>query len=442
MSAASGVTGMRSSIDLTIGKAARRLVPLLCVLYLVSYLDRVNLSFAALRMNSDLNISTTVYGIAASVFFVGYIIFEVPSNLILHRVGARLWISRILITWGLISAGMSLVSGEKSLIVVRVLLGIAEAGFFPGVVVYLSQWFPREFRARVVGMFMIAIPLSSVIGAPLSSFILEGTHGFLGLDSWRWMFIVEAVPAVLLGLACLRLLPSRPTQARWLDREEAQALEAVLERESLENEQVRTFTVRQALGNIRVVTLSLVLFFIVFTTTGIAFFLPQIVKTFQLSTIAIGLVTAIPYLVGAVAMVLWSRHSDKKNDRVRHIAIATSVGAVAFVGVIVFFDVPILALICMAIALTGVFAGQPVLWALPTTFLTRGAAAAAIALINSVANISGVFGPALIGWTVDESGGFRTALLMLACCLAAATVLIILFGRAQRRAFDGVTTTS
>lgn len=423
-----------SLVEQAVRKAARRLVPLLCVLYLLSYVDRVNLSFASFRMNQDLGISTTVYGVAASVFFIGYIIFEVPSNLALHRFGARLWISRILVTWGLISAAMALVTGEKGLIAVRVLLGIAEAGFFPGVVVYLSQWFPREYRARIVGMFMIAIPLSSVVGAPVSSVILATTHGFLGLDSWRWMFLLEGAPAVLLGLACLRLLPSRPSQAKWLEPEGARALERLLEREARENERLKTYSIKQALGDTRVVTLSLVLFFLVFATTGSAFFLPQIVGTFRLSTIGIGLVTAIPYLVGAVTMVLWSRRSDRRNERVRHIAVVAAVGTVAFAGAAVFIHVPVLALLCLAVAMIGIFAGQPIFWALPTTFLTRAAAAAAIALINSVANLSGVFGPALIGWTVDASGGFQVALFLLAGCLAGATVLVLIFGRGQARA--------
>jgi MFS transporter, ACS family, tartrate transporter len=381
-------------------RVAVRLVPFLGLLYLINYLDRVNVGFAALRMNADLGLSAAAYGLGAGLFFIGYFFFEVPSNIILHRVGARVWIARIMVSWGLVASATAFIRGEISFYVVRVLLGVAEAGFFPGIILYLSYWFPRAQRAKVVALFFLAVPLSSVIGSPLSTLLIQHGDGVLGFDAgWRFMFFVEGLPAVVAGLLVLVLLPDRPRDARWLTEPESSALEAQLAAEE-SRELGREVRIRAALTNPRVLALSAVYFGIVFGLYVLAFFLPQVIKGFQqqfqvtFSLVQIGLITAVPYAVAAVAMVLWARHSDRTGERAGHVAIPAFAGAVAIAAAL-YMSSPLLVMACITVCAVGVYAAIPVFWQLPNTVLTGVGAAAGIGLINSFGNLSGFLGPYL-----------------------------------------------
>jgi MFS family permease len=309
---------MTSVEQRTIAKVSARLVPFLVLCYFVAYLDRVNVSFAALTMNADLGISSTAFGFGAGIFFLAYFIFEVPSNLLLERVGARKWIARIMFTWGVISGGMAFISGETGFFVMRVLLGIAEAGFFPGIIFFLTLWFPAVYRARVIGYFMVAIPLSTVIGAPVSSLLL-GLHGMLGLKGWQWLFVLEAIPALILSFVVLVYLTDRPGEAKWLEPDERAWLIARLEQERLVRERARHYSVWEALVNPKVLALSLVYFGAVATNYGLSFFLPQIVKAFGLTNVQTGFVSALPYAVGLLS-VWWGHRSDRRLERRFHLA--------------------------------------------------------------------------------------------------------------------------
>ena len=411
-------------------KAARRLLPLLVLLYLVNYLDRVNVGFAALRMNADLGLSSAAYGLGAGLFFIGYFFFEVPSNVVLHKVGARLWIARIMITWGLVASATAFVQGEVSFYVVRVLLGIAEAGFFPGVLLYLTYWFPRAERARIVALTFLAVPLASVIGSPLSTVLIQHGDGLLGFDAgWRFMFFVEGLPALALGVAVLFLLPSRPSSARWLTGSEATALEEHLAAEDA-REVGSEVPTRRALTDPRVLALSVVYFGIVFGLYVLAFFLPQVIAGFQeqfgttFSLLQVGLVTAVPYAFAAVAMVLWARHSDRTGERALHVAVPAFVGAVAIAAAL-YMSSPLAVMVCVTVCAIGVYAAIPVFWQLPTRLLTGVGAAAGIALINSFGNLAGFAAPYLTGWLEGLTGSFRTGLWVVAVLMVAAGLLAL-----------------
>ena len=315
--------GATAGVAEAVRKARWRLLPLLAFCYLLNYVDRVNVGFAAVTMRPDLGMSATAYGLGAGLFFIGYFLFEVPSNVIMHRVGARVWIARIMISWGIIASATAFIQGEISFYVVRFLLGFAEAGFFPGILLYLTYWFPRVQRARVIALTFLAVPLSSVFGGPLSGLLIDHGAGVLGFDAgWRFMFFVEGLPALILGIVVLFVLPSRPRDARWLSPEEREALERAIEAE--DEEQVpHGLGVRGALKDGRVIALSVVYFGIVFGLYVLAFFLPQVIADLKgtLSTTQIGLVTAIPYAVAAVVMVLVARHSDRTGERTFHVAV-------------------------------------------------------------------------------------------------------------------------
>lgn len=412
-------------------KVSKRVIPFLIILYLFAYLDRVNISFASLQMNADLGFSTTVYGFGASIFFVAYFFFEVPSNLALSKFGARIWIARIMITWGLISAGMAFVSGEKSFYALRFLLGVAEAGFFPGIVVYLGSWFPRHYRARITGVFLMAIPLSGLIGSPISGLLLDHMNGVYGLSGWQWMFLVEGVPAVLLGISCLWLLTDRPADASWLAPAERDRLESILAQERSNLEAVHTYKLADAFVNPGVLLLAGILFCIVFGVTGIAFFLPQIIKSFGYSNTATGFLSAIPYLCGAVSMVFWARRSDARRERIGHLSVAMLLGALGFIVTTFTLSMHSVALLGLVVAAIGVFCANPILWTLPTSLMTGTAAAAAVALINSVANLSGIVAPPLLGWSRDATGGFAAAGMIFTGILLFGVLLVWIFSRSK-----------
>ncbi|MFC4275133.1 MFS transporter [Achromobacter aloeverae] len=404
-----------------------RVIPFLMVLYFVAFLDRVNISFASLQMNADLGISSIAYGIGASVFFVGYFFFEVPSNLILAKVGARLWIARIMITWGIISLGMAFVTGERSFYVLRFLLGASEAGFFPGIMVYISRWFPARYRGRVTGIFMVAIPLSGLIGSPISGVILEGMNGVGGMRGWQWMFIIEALPAIVLGLACLRLLADSPAQVNWLTAGEKRVLERMAEQEEKAITGHNHYRLADAFTNPGILLMAGTLFCIVFGTTGIAFFLPQIIKSFGYSDSVVGWLSAIPYLFGAAAMVLWGRRSDIKRERAVHLMGSLAFAALGFVALAFTLDIHMLALLALIVAAMGVYASNVVLWSLPTSLLTGATAAAAVAFINSLANLSGVVAPTLLGWSRQVTGGFAQIGFIFAGFMCLGVVLMLFF---------------
>ena len=411
--------------DRTIAKVTARLVPFLIVCFFVAYLDRVNVSFAALTMNKDLGLSASAFGFGAGIFFLAYFLFEVPSNLLLERLGARKWIARIMFTWGVLSGSMAFVVGETSFYVVRLLLGVAEAGFFPGVIFYLTLWFPAVYRARIVGYFMAAIPLSTVIGAPVSGLLL-GLDGFMGMKGWQWLFILEAAPALILSVIVFFYLTDRPADATWLEPEERAWLAGRLEEERRQREMVRRYTVAQALLNPKVLALSLVYFGAVATNYGLSFFLPQIVKAFGVSNFQAGLVAALPYVVGLVSIVWWGRRSDRKRERRFHLAFPLFVAS-AGIAISTALDDPTMKMVALSVAGFGIFGCLPVFWTFPAAFLSGAAAAGGIALINSIGNLAGFVGPYAMGRIRDATGSYTGGLLSLAAVGLIAMIVVLAF---------------
>ncbi len=409
----------------TIAKVSLRLVPFLMLCYFVAYLDRVNVGFAALSMNKALGISATAYGFGAGIFFFSYFVFEVPSNLMLERFGARKWIARIMMSWGILSGSMALVSGETSFYIVRVLLGIAEAGFFPGIIFFLTLWFPGVYRARIVGWFMAAIPLSSVLGFPVSGMIL-GMDGVAGLAGWKWLFLIEAAPAIVLSIVVWFYLTDRPAEAKWLLPDERAWLAQRLSAEARQKQEVHGLSALRTLIDPKVLLLSLMYFGAVATNYGTAFWLPQIVKGFGgLSNVQVGFVSAIPYLVATVGMILWSRSSDAKLERKWHAIIPFVMAAIGIAGSTLVQD-PMLKMAALTFGIFGVFAVLPVFWTFPTSFLSGAAAAAGIAAINSIGNLAGFFGPFAMGWFKDMTGSFSAGLWFIAGCAVMGMVCVII----------------
>ena len=408
----------------TLAKITLRLIPFMFVLYIVAFLDRVNVGFAALQMNEDLGFSDTVYGIGAGIFFIGYFIFEIPSNLIMEKVGARVWIARIMLTWGVISSAMFLVGGETSFYILRFLLGVAEAGFFPGMILYLTYWFPARERARAVALFMAAIPISGVLGSPLSGALLT-LDGFAGLAGWQIMFLAEGIPAVLLGIVVLFFLPDGPDEAGWLEPEERGWLRGALERENRIKSEHGEYTTRQALTNGKVWLLSAIYFGVVTSVYGVSLWLPLIIEDLSgFGTFAVGLLGAIPYLAGAVGMVLFARHSDATGERRWQVAVAAFI---ATVGLVITGATasPVVEMAALTLAALGIYSTLATFWSLPTAFLSGTAAAAGIALINSVGNLGGFVGPYVVGFLSDSTGSFYAGLLLLAALILVAGLLAL-----------------
>ena len=413
-----------------IAKASRRLIPFLVLCYAVNFLDRVNVGYAALAMNADLGFTPSIFGIGAGIFFVGYILFEIPSNLALQRFGARIWIARIMISWGLISTAMALVSGETSFYVMRFLLGVAEAGFFPGIILYLTYWFPARERARIIALFMAAVPLATMVGGPISGALIE-MHGLFGLKGWQWLFVVEGVPAVVLGAIALRVLDDKPEGARWLSVEERQALAHTLSAEARVAREVGYAELGQALTRPRVLTLGLLYFCIVMGLYGISFWMPQVIQTYGLSPLEIGLLTAIPYFFAAIVMVLWGAHSDRTGERIWHVALPLFLAGAAFAWSAASLPLALI-LVALSFATAGTYAAIGTFWSLPTSILTGTGAAAGLALINSLGNTGGLVGPPIIGALKEGTGTFAAALLFLAGTLILGAVVALVFGAIQR----------
>ncbi len=416
-------------------KVTRRLIPFLFVLYIVAFLDRVNVGFAALQMKADLGLSDSVYGLGAGIFFIGYFLFEVPSNLILERVGPRWWIARIMITWGVISSCMMFVRGEAAFHALRFLLGVAEAGFFPGMVLYLTYWFPAAERARAVALFMTATAMAGVIGGPISGALLE-MDGIGGLAGWQWLFLLEGIPAVVLGFVVLGHLTDRPEHAKWLAPEERSWLVARLaaERESVAGRHGTALW--RALVHRRVWSLSLLYFALILGIYGVSLWLPQIVDGLaSMSAFTVGLATAIPYLVASVAMVVVGGHSDRTGERRWHIAAPALIGALGFVAS-TSAGHPALALAGLSLAALGIWSALGPFWTLPPSFLAGSGAAGGIALINSVGNLGGFVGPYALGLLKEATGGFRAGLLFLALALVVVAALALRLPRESVAAPD------
>lgn len=406
----------------TYAKVTRRLVPFLMLCYLSAYLDRVNVGFAKLQMLSDLHWSDTVYGLGAGVFFIGYFLFEVPSNMILHRFGARRWLARIMITWAVISASFSLVDSPTLFYVLRFLLGVAEAGFAPGVILYITYWFPSDRRAKVMSMFFMAIPLASIVGAPMSGWIMQTFSGLHGLTGWQWLFTLEALPSLLLGLAILYYLDDRVQDAQWLTAEEKAVLEHDIRQENsgkTEHHGIGAF-----LADRRLWLLTAIYFCIVMGQYGITFWLPAIVKNAGVSGVgAVGLLSAIPYLVALVCLPFVGRNSDRTKARRLHCALPMACAAVALFSLPFTDGVPS-ALGLLSVAAAGAICGTSQFWALPTAFLGGMAAAAGIATINCIANLAGFFSPSLVGWLNDITGKQGAGLMLTSSMLLLGAVLI------------------
>jgi MFS transporter, ACS family, tartrate transporter len=401
-----------------------RLIPFLFLSYVVSYLDRLNVGIASITMSHDIGLTPRALGLGFGIFAVGYVICEIPSNLMLHRFGARIWIARIMITWGLVSAGTALVWNDTSFFAARFLLGVAEAGFVPGICYFLTLWFPNVWRAKAMVAFLVAVPISGVIGLPISGAIL-GLNGLLGLHGWQWLFIIEGLPAVILGVICFRVLIDSPSQATWLTAAERAWLEDTLSRERAELEKRHSYSLRQVLTNGRVLALAAINFCYIVGTYGVGVWLPQLVKGFGLTNFQVGLVAAIPYLAGAIGMVLWARHSDKTLERTWHVAGAGIVTAIALAAS-GNLSSPLLAIIALTIGVMGNFAFFGTYWAIPPSFLSGRAAAGGIALIISVGNLGGLVGPYILGWTVEVTKSFALGFTIMAGFFLLASIMILI----------------
>jgi len=402
----------------------RRLIPFLFLLYVVAYLDRVNVGFAALDMNRDLGFSAAVYGLGSGIFFVSYTLLEVPSNLMLARVGARVWIARIMLTWGLVSVGMAFVHNATTFYLLRFLLGAAEAGFFPGIIYYLTQWFPARERARAVALFMTGTAIAGVIGGPISSalLLLDGTWG---LHGWQWLFVIEGIPALLLAPVVLRRLDDRPETATWLSETERTWLTTTLAAESRPRPDAH-HDLRAAFGSPRLWALAAIYFSIVLAIYGVSFWLPQILQALgTTSSATVALVSAIPYVAAAVAMVIVGGHSDRTGERRWHVALSALAGAAGFALAALVPTSLVLSLAALSLAAMGVWGTLGPFWALPTAFLTGRAAAGGVALVNSVANIGGFIGPTVVGYVRDATGSFAAGLWLLAAGLVVGATITL-----------------
>jgi MFS family permease len=422
----SGPPPSRQFEDATYAKVTRRLVPFLMLCYVVAYLDRVNVGYAKLEMLSDLRFSETVFGLGAGIFFIGYFLFEVPSNIMMHKMGARIWIARIMVSWGIVSACTLLVKTPGTFYGVRFLLGLAEAGFFPGIILYLTYWYPTHRRARMVATFMVAIPLSGILGGPISGFIMQFFAGVHGWPGWKWLFLLEAVPALLVGIVTLLYLDSGIRHAKWLTEEEKQLLERRIaeERES----KIEHPSVLAVFFDGRVWLMSWIYFSCAMGQYALTFWLPTFVKTAGIkSVLNIGLITAIPYLATAITMVLLGASADRHRERRWHLAIPMAAGAAAFVFSVHAGSHTVLAILFLSIAAAGVISSAPLFWSLPTAFLSGAAAAAGIAVINSVGNLAGFVSPFMVGWLKDLTHTDRAGMYLLAVVTVAgaATVLTV-----------------
>jgi len=399
-------------------KIALRFVPLLTLAFVVNYLDRTNIAVAALAMNQDLGLSATEFGLGAGILFAGYTTFEIPSNLALYRFGARRWIARIMITWGLVSIATALVFDANTFYAARFLLGIAEAGFFPGVTYYLAAWFPPQYRARMLAWFLVGVPLSTAIGSPISGLLLE-MNGVFGLRGWQWLFIIEGLPAVVLGIIVLYALADRPETAAWLAPKERRLLENMLGAERRERPKSNLMT---ALADWRVILLALIQFGFTLGSYGTGIFLPQIVKGFGLTNLVASLLSAVPYVFASAAMLWWAWRVERTGGSIANLAISCAVGMAGLALSVAAGNLAV-ALAALTLALVGITAARAIFWPIPTRFLTGLGAAAGLAFINSIGAAGGFAGPYLMGWLRDATGSFEAGLVTMAGTLLATSLL-------------------
>ncbi len=404
-------------------KCAWRLIPFMGLLYVANFLDRVNVSFAALTMNHDIGLSAEAYGLGAGMFFIGYFIFEVPSNVIMEKVGARLWMFRIMLTWGIVSMATAFVTGPVSFFVLRFLLGACEAGFFPGMILYLTYWFPAATRGRFNGMFLSAIMVANIVGSPISGFILHVMGGAAGLKGWQWLFLLEGLPSCVLAFVTLFRLPSKPSDAKWLSAEEKQMIATALARDDV----VHT-GLRQGLSDVRIWLLALADFGIILAVYGIGLWLPQIVQALGFNDLETGFVVAMPYVATMIAMIVWSRLSDARGERIWHVVQPALLAAASLVAA-AFLGANLWTVIALTLTTMGIYAALVVFWTLPQSFLGGTAAAGAIALVNSIANLGGFLGPTIVGYLKQTTGGYAAPMGLFAAGLVMTAIVILLLAR-------------
>jgi D-galactonate transporter len=405
----------------TYAKVTRRIVPFLMLCYLVAYLDRVNVGFAKLQMSTDLHFSETVYGLGAGIFFIAYFLVEIPSNIIMHRVGARLWMARIMITWGVISSGMAFVTTPTAFYVMRFLLGLAEAGFYPGVILYLSYWYPSHRRGKMFAAFAAAVPLSGLIGGPLSGLVLHSFSGFMNYAGWQWLFFIEGLPSIAAGIGAIFLLTDGIKKAKWLTPEERALLDAQIRADSAHKAE---HSLREVFTNARVWLLTAIYFCLICGFYTVGFWLPTLIaSTGVKDPLQVGLLTAIPYGAAAATMLLVSRSADRQRERRWHLAFTAVLGGVGLIVSAAFGNQPMLAMIGLTLAAMGGLSTLPMFWSLPTAFLGGSAAAAGIALINSWGNLAGFVSPYLIGFIKDMTNSTHPGLYAMAGALFVGALL-------------------
>lgn len=411
----------------TVRKITARIIPFVFLLYIVNYIDRANIGYASLHMNAELGLTSQAFGFAAGLFFIGYFLFEVPSNVALAKFGARVWIARILLTWGVLAVLLGFVHNDIQLFIVRFLLGVAEAGFFPGIIVYLSYWFRTKELVTATSLFVASIPVSYIIASPLSTWIMENVNWF-GISGWRWMFILEGLPAVALGVACFFVMTGTPAEAKWLTAKERNWLVSELEAErAAASAHTKHLSLLKTLANGKVLYLGVIYFVYQVGSLGVGYWLPQIIASLsdKLSTMQIGLIGMIPYFFATIAMIWWGRHSDRKAERKLHCYLPMGIAAVAMFCAAI-FQSPVLVIASVTVALAGLYAFKSPFWAVPGQFLSAATAGTAVAAINSIGNLGGFIGPYAQGVMVDAIDDPRAGLYLFAFLLVLSTVMMAL----------------
>jgi ACS family tartrate transporter-like MFS transporter len=410
-------------------KLMLRIIPFVMLLYFVSFLDRVNVGFAAMTMNKAIGLSPTAFGLGGGLFFIGYFLFEVPSNLILHKVGARLWIARVMVTWGIVSAASAFVIGPNTFYALRFVLGVAEAGFFPGIILYLSLWFPARQRAVAAAWFMAAAPISTAIGSPISGAIMK-LPPLAGLADWQMLYILEAVPAIILGFVVLKYMTDSPSKAHWMQPDEREWLIAKLkaEADARESHVGHTAGALSALRDPRVLALSLIYFGTSAGLYTLGLWAPLIIRQYGFGSFETGLIAGIPSVLAVVAMILWAKHSDRTEERTWHVVIPCVVACLGFV-IVGQATTALMVILALVIVNIGISAAKAPLWAMPSMFLSGAGAAAGIAMINSVGNLGGFVGPFVIGWLKNETGSYAAGLYVVAATLAVSAVVTLMLSR-------------
>jgi ACS family tartrate transporter-like MFS transporter len=408
-----------------------RVMPILVLCFLAAYIDRANLGFAAIAMNAKYGFTATVYGWAAGIFFIGYTLVEIPSNLILTRVGARLWIARIMITWGIISSCTAFVWNAESLYVARFLLGVAEAGFVPGVLIYLARWFPDSERGRAVGWFQCGGPISSIVASPISGLIMAG-QGAFGLENWQFLFVIEGLPSIIMGIVVLVYLSETPDDATWLSPAERDRLKERLALDRCERDSHGIGSFKAALTSPRIILLSLAWLLTLCGSYAVLLWLPLIVKSLGASNAMSGWLVAVPYVMAVIAIVVWTRHSDRSGERTWHFALPCFVAAICLCSSY-YIESPVVAFIALAIAASSIWATVPTFWTLPASVLGGTAAAGGFAFVNSIGNLGGFLGPYAVGYVKDQTGSFPAGLVLLGVCLAGAGLIVAALSSVARR---------